>query len=32
MLDVDYFCAIMRYVTEGLALTFITKKNSKKHR
>ena len=28
-LDVDYFCAIMRYVTEGLALTFITKKNSK---
>ena len=28
-MDVDYFCAIMRYVTEGLALTFITKKNSK---
>ena len=28
-MDVDYFCATMRYVTEGLALTFITKKNSK---
>ena len=29
MLDVDYFCAIIQSVTEGLALTFITRKNSK---
>ena len=24
-MDVDYFCAIMRYVTEGLALTLLQK-------
>ena len=29
--DVDYFCAIMRHVTEGVALSFITNKNSNKN-
>lgn len=29
--DVDYFCAIMRHVTEGVALSFVTNKNSNKN-
>ena len=29
--DVDYFCAIMRHVTEGVALSIITNKNSNKN-